>query len=112
MLFGFSSINFYRSSRREPAHYVQLERTHVRCYTITFSTRSLRGLGEKIFRRSTSSGSYEPTSSANIRCCFFNSTITSGDGGADFSASLGVVSRMEKFTAKIKIQTAASPAHA
>ncbi len=38
--------------------------------------------------------------------------MTSGDGGADFSAILGDVSRIEKFTAKIKTQTAASPAHA
>ncbi len=113
MLLGSSFIKkFYHSSRREPAHYFQLEWTHVRCYAVKISTRSPRGFGTKILGRSTSSGSREPTSSANIRCCFFNSTITSGDGGADFSAICGDGSRMEKFTAKMKTQTAASPAQA
>src|ERR1700690_2794962 len=53
MLFGLSSINsiFYRGSRREPAHYFQMERTHVRCYVIKISARSLRGRGTKDFDR-------------------------------------------------------------
>ena len=38
--------------------------------------------------------------------------MTSGDGGEDFSAINGDLSRMEKFTARIKIQTAARPAQA
>jgi len=51
-------------------------------------------------------------SSASKSCCCRNSTIISGDGGADFSATRGDGSRREKFTARIKIQTAARPAHA
>jgi hypothetical protein len=38
--------------------------------------------------------------------------MTSGDGGEDFSARTGDGSRMEKFTARIKIQIAARPAQA
>ncbi len=38
--------------------------------------------------------------------------MTSGDAGADFSAKTGAGSRMEKSTARIKIQTAARPAQA
>ena len=53
-----------------------------------------------------------PINSASIRCCCFSSTMTSGDGGAAFSAMTGDLSRTEKSTAKIRIQTAASPAHA
>ncbi len=136
MLFGFSSIKFlvfvFRFTKRQRTGAVQdasrysmpknfapaswtaaaLRRFSPAFQVTKISARSLRGLGEKIFRRSASSGSIVPTSSANIRCCFFNSTITSGDGGAEVTASLGELSRMEKFTAKISIHTAASPAHA
>ena len=39
MLLGSSFIKkFYHSSRREPAHYFQLEWTHVRCYAVKIST--------------------------------------------------------------------------
>jgi len=51
-------------------------------------------------------------SSASSFCCFRNSTITSGDGGADRTAVRGDASRMEKFTANMKIQIAARPAQA
>jgi hypothetical protein len=51
-------------------------------------------------------------SSASNNCCLRNSTTISGDGGADFSVTRGEWSRSEKFTAIIKIQIAASAAHA
>jgi hypothetical protein len=38
--------------------------------------------------------------------------MTSGDGGAVFSAMTGVLSRSEKSTVRIKTHTAASPAQA
>ncbi len=79
---------------------------------VNTATDSVRGWDLYVFDRPASRSSRGPMSSANSRCCCRSSTITSGDGGADFSASLGEESRMEKFTAKIKIQTAASPAHA
>ena len=73
---------------------------------------SLRGHGANGFDRSASLGSRGPINSASSRCCCFNSTITSGEGGADFSATAGALSRTEKFTARITIQTAARPAQA
>ena len=60
-----------------------MERTHVRCYVIKISTRSLRGCGTNDLDRSASLVSRGPINSASIRCCCFNSTMTSGDGGAD-----------------------------
>ena len=81
-------------------------------HVIKISVRSLRGFVGEIFCRSTSGVPREPINSANSNCCFFNSTIASGDSGADFSAIPGDVSRTEKFTAKISIQIAANPAHA
>ena len=84
----------------------------VKIHPTKISARSPRGLGVKIRGRSASRVSRGPMSSAKNRCCLRSSTITSGEGGADFSARRGAESRMEKFTAKIKIQTAANPAHA
>jgi len=81
-------------------------------HTTIISARSPRGLGVNIRGRSASRDSRGPTSSAKSRCCCRSSTSTSGVVGADFSALRGAESRMEKFTARIKIQTAASPAHA
>ena len=90
-----------------------MERTHVRCYVTKISNgRSLRGCGTKDLDRSASRVSRGPINSASKRCCCRNSTMTSGDGGEDFSAKTGDGSRMEKFTTRIKIQTAANPAQA
>ena len=53
-----------------------------------------------------------PINSASSSRCCRSSTVTSDDGREFFSATTNDVSRAEKFMAKIKIQTAARPAHA
>jgi len=74
--------------------------------------RSLCGREKNIFCRSAVRVSFEPINSANICRCFFSSTITSGEGGENFSATFCDLSRVEKFSVKMKIQMAASAAHA
>ena len=91
MLFGFSSINFYvvKTSKRP----------------------SVRGRG-KNFGGSASRSSLEPINCANMSFCCRNSAMISGDGGEIFSATIPDLSRIEKSTAKMKIQIAARPAQA
>jgi hypothetical protein len=73
------------------------------------SVRSVRGFGKKVFCRSASlTGAGNPFSSA-INCCCCRQTTIISDAGGDFRAMAGKGSRIEKFTVKIKIQTAANP---
>ena len=81
-------------------------------YPTCHSVHWLRGRGVWVLGRSATAGSRGPINSANIRCCCFNWTMTSGDGGDDFSAKAGDLSRIEKFSTRMKTQTAAKPAHA
>src|ERR1700733_6048194 len=80
-------------------------------YAVKISTCSVRGRGEN-FGGSASRASLEPINCANKSFCCRNSATTSGDGGKTFSTIIGILSRMEKFNAKMKTQTAARLAHA
>src|SRR5690348_2345987 len=83
------------------------------CYVIDISKfRSLRGRGINDLDRSASLTSRGPINSANNRCCWRTSTMTSVVGGESFSAITGGVSCSVKPTVKIKTQRAARPAQA
>ena len=98
MLFGFSSINFLDACSKSSNYASQF----------LFAARR----GKNNFCLSATRESLEPINCANRSFCCRNSAMTSGDGGENFSATIGVLSRIEKFTAKMKIQIAAKPAQA
>ena len=80
-------------------------------YTATASAISVRGLGKKIFRRSTSPGADGPINSASNFSCCRQARIASGEGGGNFRAASSNLSRCETLKMKSAIHTAARAVH-